>query len=72
MLDKIFQYDPSETPTLAILSKRAPASVSGSPKFQHMEDQPLPARTTLSGGISDAYLYRARRGGTEPTSAPAT
>ena len=52
MLDQIFQYDASATPTLAILSKRAPASVTGSPKFQHLEDQPLPARTTLSGGIN--------------------
>jgi hypothetical protein len=49
MMDSIFQYDADATPTLAILSKRAPQAVAGSPKFQHLEDQPLPARTTVSG-----------------------
>ena len=52
MLDTIFQYDANATPTLAILSKRAPQSVSGSPKYQHLEDQPLPAKTTFSTGYN--------------------
>jgi len=48
MLDQIFQYDADATPTLAILSKRAAQMVAGSPKFLHLEDQPLPDKTTLS------------------------
>jgi hypothetical protein len=52
MLDQIFQYDANATPTLAILSKRAPQAVSGSPKYQHLEDQPLPVKTTFSGGFN--------------------
>jgi hypothetical protein len=52
MLDQIFQYDANATPTLAILSKRAPQSVSGSPKYQHLEDQPLPVKTTFSAGYN--------------------
>jgi len=49
MLDQIFAYDASATPTLAILSKRAPQMVAGNPKFQHLEDQPLPVKTTFNG-----------------------
>lgn len=49
MLDQIFQYDANATPTLAVLSKRAPQSVTGNPKFQHLEDQPLPVKTTFNG-----------------------
>lgn len=52
MMDQIFQYDANATPTLAILSKRAPQAVSGSPKFQHLEDQPLPVKTTFSTGYN--------------------
>jgi len=49
MMDQIFQYDANATPTLAVLSKRAPTAVSGSPKYQHLEDQPLPVVTTFNG-----------------------
>src|SRR6185312_4350512 len=52
MLDQIFDYDgptADAAPTLAILSKRAAQMVAGSPKFQHLEDQPLPDKTTLNG-----------------------
>lgn len=49
MMDQIFQYDANATPTLAVLSKRAPTAVSGSPKYQHLEDQPLPVTTTFNG-----------------------
>lgn len=49
MIDKIFDYDPNTTPFLTILSKRASAVLAESPKFQHLEDQPLPNWTTTSG-----------------------
>jgi hypothetical protein len=52
MLDQIFQYDANATPTLAILSKRAPQAVSGSPKYQHLEDQPLPVKSTFNGSFN--------------------
>lgn len=52
MLDEVFQYDADATPTLAILSKRAAQMVSGSPKFLHLEDQPLPDKTTTSGSTT--------------------
>src|ERR1700685_3888388 len=48
MLDQIFQYDANATPTLAVLSKRAPQMVAGNPKYNHLEDQPLPVTTTLT------------------------
>lgn len=54
MLDQIFQYDANATPTLAILSKRAPQMVAGSPKFQHLEDQPLPVKTTFANTYATA------------------
>lgn len=55
MLDQIFDYDgptADAAPTLAILSKRAAQMVAGSPKFQHLEDQPLPDKTTTSGSTT--------------------
>ena len=52
MLDQIFQYDANATPTLAVLSKRAPQAVSGNPKYNHLEDQPLPVKTTITASYS--------------------
>jgi hypothetical protein len=53
MLDKIYDYDPNSTPFLTILSKRAPGMVAGNPKYQHLEDQPLPVWSTLNGSITN-------------------
>ena len=49
MLDKIYDYDPNATPFLTILSKRAPGMVAGNPKYQHLEDQPLPSWSATVG-----------------------
>ena len=64
MLDQIFQYDADATPFLAILSKRAPQMVAGNPKFQHLEDQPLPAKTTFNGNHNATVTTIAVAAGT--------
>lgn len=64
MADVIYRYDDAQdTPFLTTLQNRLNASVSGNPKFQHLEDSYLPRKTTLASSYS---------GGTETTLAVAT
>jgi hypothetical protein len=48
MANVIYGYDAGATPTLTVLQGRAATERAGNPKFQHLEDQPLPNWTTIT------------------------
>lgn len=52
MANTIYGYDAGATPFLTVLQNRLQTKVSGNPKFQHLEDAPLPRWTTFSTGYN--------------------
>lgn len=54
MWDRIFDYDPDQSPTLVILQRRGQKRKTGAPTFNHLEDQPLPWWDTIGTAPSPA------------------